>query len=130
MDKSYAIIDLDGYVTEIRRAAADSIASDNNENLDDYITLDQMKGLVEQWSLGKDDEDRLILNEDANQNIFEDTRIWISNVGLAKLASEDLIECAWDNDSNEMIFWVKEPTEKKNESKPKNKRTKRKNSGS
>ncbi len=130
MDKSYAIIDLEGYITEIRKSAADSIAADNEENLDEYITLDQMKGLVEQWSLGKDDEDRLILNEDANQNIFEDTRIWISNVGLAKLAAEDLVECAWDNDSNEMVFWVKETTEKKNESKPKNKRTKRKDSGS
>jgi len=28
------------------------------------------------------------------------------NVGLAKLASKGLVECAWDNETNEMIFWA------------------------
>ncbi len=126
MNGKYAITDLDGYVVEIRQAAADSIGSSDGEDLNNYISLDQMKGLVEQWSLGTDNQDRLIVDEETNQHIFEDTRIWISNVGLAKLAAEDCIECAWDNDANEMVFWVKETSEKKHESKPKNKRTKRK----
>jgi hypothetical protein len=64
------------------------------------------------------------LNEERNQQNFEEAATWIHNVGLAKLAAQDLIECAWDDELNEMVFWQKEPAK---DDKPKRKR-KRKNS--
>jgi hypothetical protein len=127
MSEVYAIIDLDGYAVQMREAAAKSISSDNDDNLDEYISLKQMTNLVEEFCLGHDDEDRPLLNEETNEQIFEEAAIWIHNVGLAKLAARDLIECAWDNKANEMVFWQKETKkEKKSNAKP---RTRNKNMG-
>jgi len=121
----YAIIDLNGYVSQMRAAAADSISENSsNDDLDSYISLDQMIGLVKNNCLGFDDHEYPLLNEETNQNIFEQVSAWIHNVGLAKLAAKDLVECAWDDTLNEMVFWQKETP--KND-KPKRKR-KRKDS--
>lgn len=125
MAEVYAIVDLNGYVSQMREAAAESISENSdNDNLDTYISLDQMIGLVKSNCLGFDDNQFPLLNEEANQKIFEETATWIYNIGLARLAAKDLVECAWDDETNEMVFWHKEPP--KND-KPKRKR-KRKDS--
>lgn len=126
-DQVYAITDIDGYVTQMRTVAATSI-SENTEadNLDHYISIGQMMGLVKTHCLGYDNENRPLLNESANEIIFNETATIIHNVGLAKLAGQDIIECAWDDTLNDMVFWHKE--QPKND-KPKRKR-KRKNTGS
>lgn len=125
MAEVYAIVDLNGYVSQMREAAAKDISENSsNDNLDDYISLDQMIGLVKSNCLGYDDNQYPLLNEKANQKIFEETAVWIHNVGLARLAAQDLVECAWDDKLNEMVFWHRETP--KND-KPKRKR-KRKDS--
>lgn len=113
--KNYAIIDLNGYATQMREAAAASISENyHNENLDEYINLDQMIGLIKKECIGFDELDRPVLDEQTNEIIFEQATTWIHNVGLARLAAKDLVECAWDSDSNEMIFWVKEKEKQSN----------------
>lgn len=127
-EEVYAIVDVDGYVSQMRQAAANSISENgSSDNLDNYISIDQMLGLVKQNCLGFDDQERPLLNEDANNTIFEQTAVWIHNVGLAKLAAQDLVECAWDSKSNEMIFWAKE--KKKPNAKPKSRRKNKKSEG-
>lgn len=120
MSKVYAITDIDGYVSEMRKTAAQSFSENYHENLDDFISVGQMINLVHQHCVGFDDFDRPMLDEQSNNNIYEDTLVWLHNVGLAKLAAQNLVECAWDDKSNEMIFWK---PEKKNESKRKNKKS-------
>jgi hypothetical protein len=124
-EEVYAITDIDGYIYQMREVAANNISENSNEeNLDDYISLGQMKNLLKEHCLGLDDNDRPLLNEKTNEKIFEETSIWIHSVGLAKLAAKDILECAWDNELNEMVFWHKDTP--KND-KPKRKR-KRKDS--
>jgi hypothetical protein len=121
----YAIVDVQGYVTQMREAAAANISENSHsDHLDAYISIDQMIGLVKSNCLGYDDNDHPLLNEKTNQKIFDEITIWIHNIGLAKLAAQDLVECAWDDELNEMVFWQKEIP--KND-KPKRKR-KRKDS--
>ena len=121
----YAITDVEGYVSQMREAAANNISENSSQdNLDNYISIDQMIGLVKSHCLGYDDNNHPLLNEENNQKIFEEASVWIHNAGLAKLAAEDLVECAWDDELNEMVFWHKETP--KND-KPKRKR-KRKDS--
>ena len=127
MSEVYAIIDLDGYVSQMREAAAQSICDNHNDNIDEYITLNQMINLVKSECLGFDDENRPLLNEETNESIFENTATWIHNVGLAKLAAQDLVECAWDDKDNEMVFWAKE--KKNDEPKRKSTRKNKKNKG-
>lgn len=121
MSEVYAIVDLDGYVREMRDAAAKTLAEDHEENLDEFISVNQMINLVKSECIGFDDNERPMLNEDANETIYEKTVAWIHNAGLAKLAAQGLIECAWDSDLGEMIFWSNKeignsPTKKKRKS--------------
>jgi hypothetical protein len=120
----YAIIDLPGYASQMREAAAKSLSDSNEENLDDFISIGQIISMVKQECLGFDNENRPMLDEDTNEKIYEDTAIWIHNVGLAKLAAQDLVECAWDDEYNDMVFWAKEKT-KNAKPKPKRRRNKK-----
>lgn len=122
----YAITNLEGYATQIRQAAANSIGDCSNDNLDEYISLNQVIGLVNEKCKGFDEENRPLLDEDTNEKIFEETAVWIHEVGLAKLAAKDLVECAWDDENNEMVFWAKE-NKVDNHDSPKPKRNSRKN---
>lgn len=125
-EKLYSIVDLEGYATEIREAAAKTLAEDCNDNLDDYITITQLIQMVRKNCCGFDDNDRPLLNEETNEQIYESTITWIHNVGLAKLAAQDLVECAWDDSANEMVFWSKETKNDKSVQR----RNKKKNKGS
>lgn len=127
MSEVYAITNLEGYATQMRDAAAKSLSENHNDNLDDYISINQIVNLVKNECVGFDDEDRPLLDEDTNEKIFENTAVWIHNVGLAKLAAQDLVECAWDDKSNEMIFWAKE--KRKPNAKPKSRRKNKKSEG-
>lgn len=125
-DTVYAITDVSGYVSQMREAAAQSVSENStHDNLDNYISIGQMIGLVESHCLGFDDNNRPLLNEKQNEIIFHETATMIHNVGLARLAATDLVECAWDDEINEMVFWHKEDTQN-DQQKPKRKR-KRKN---
>jgi hypothetical protein len=106
MSEVYAITDLEGYANEMRTAAAKSLSANEGDNIDDYISLDQMINLVRTECVGYDHKDRPLLNEESNEQIYEKTVIWIHNVGLAKLAAKGLVECAWDSQANEMVFWA------------------------
>ena len=106
MSEVYAITDLEGYANEMRTAAAKSLSANNKDNLDDYISINQLINLVRSECVGYDHKDRPLLNEESNEQIYEKTVVWIHNVGLAKLAAKGLVECAWDNETNEMIFWA------------------------
>lgn len=135
MSDIYAIVDLEGYAVEMRKAAAESLADNYNENLDEFITINQMINIIDEECVGYDETNRPLLDEDSNGNIFDSVVTWIYNVGLAKLAAKGLVECAWDNQTNEMIFWTPsgnltpKEEETKDESKPKNKRKNRKSKG-
>lgn len=102
----YSIIDMEGYASAIRDGAARSFAEDYSENLDNIISLQQITNLVEQHSLGQDEEGYHLINEEVFDFIFEEVRVWIYEVGLAKLAAKGFVECAWDDEANEMVFWL------------------------
>lgn len=123
-DEVYAIINLEGYAAQMRSAAAKSLGDDPEDQLDDFISIDQIINMVNDNCLGFDEENRPMLNEDANEKIFEDTAIWIHNVGLAKLAALDLVECAWDSELNDMVFWAKD-TQPKNDKRKRRRKNKK-----
>lgn len=115
MSKVYAITNLDGYSTEMRKAAADAFCDNNTDNLDDYISLYQMKRLVKEHCIGYDNQDHPLLNEETSEMILEEAAVWINNVGLAKLAGKDLIECSFDDEVNDFIFWSKKKETESND---------------
>lgn len=106
-DAIYSITDLDGYASSIRDGVAQSFVEDYNENLDEYITLEQVKSLIIGYSLGQDEDNNYLINAEVFNDTFDDVREWFYEAGLSKLAAKGVIECAWDDDSNQMVFWVK-----------------------
>lgn len=109
MDKEvHAIMNLDKYASYMRRKAALSYAENYTENLDEFISITQVCNLIKEYSIGKDSEGRYLLDEPSYLRLFDSIKLRLYNVGLAKLAAKDLLECAWDNEKNEMIFWSKQ----------------------
>ena len=106
---NYSITNLDGFAETIRDGAAKSISENYTENLDNFITLQQIKHLVVKKSFGVDDDGLYMINEDTFDDLFEEIRFAIYQVGLAKLASQNKIECAWDDQTNQMVFWLNTP---------------------
>jgi hypothetical protein len=131
MSEIYSISDLDRYAESIRKNAALSFTEFYHENLDDFISIVQTTNLIKNNCIGEDEDGNFLIDEDSYNRTFEEVRMWIYNVGLAKLAAEGRVECAWDDELNEMIFWLSssELTLKTqdDEPKPKRKTSKRNN---
>ena len=103
---SYSIIDLEGYAKAMRDGAASSFEKDYTENLADFVTIPQVINMIKENNLGLDEEGNYLINEDIFDDVFNNIREQLYEVALAKLAAKGLIECAWDDESNDMVFWL------------------------
>lgn len=110
-DELYTIEDIDGYANSVRDGVAKSFSENYSENLDDFISIDQVKNLIKKNNLGTDENGNYIINEEIFENLFNELRDWMYGIALSKLAAKGLVECAWDNNQNEMVFWL---SDKKN----------------
>lgn len=104
--ESYSIVDLEGYAKAMRDGAASSFEKDYTENLDDFITIPQVINMIKKNNLGLDNEGNYLINEEIFDDVFNDIRDWLYGVGLAKLASKGFVDCSWDDEANEMVFWL------------------------
>lgn len=112
----YSILDLDGYAASLRDGVAQSFVENYTENLDEYITIEQVKSVIVGYSLGQDEDGNHLINEEVFNDTFEDVREWFYESGLSKLAAKGLVECAWDDELNEMVFWAKNNDDSTNHS--------------
>jgi type II secretory pathway component HofQ len=130
--ENYSIIDLEGFAKSLRAGVASSFEENYTESLDGFISVNQVINLVKKNNLGKDEENNYIINEKVFDDIFNEIREWFYSVGLSKLASAGYVDCSWDNDSNEMVFWLANEAKEKISSKPSqdNNESKRKNNKS
>ncbi len=104
--ENYSIIDLEGYAKAMRDGAASSFEKDYTENLDEFISIGQVINLIKKNNLGLDEEGNYLINEQIFDDVFNDIRNWLYEVGLCKLAAKGFVDCSWDDDSNEMVFWL------------------------
>ena len=78
--------------------------------VDNLISLSQTEKLVRQYiEPGYNDE--FILSEDNYDLLCDELKKWIYNSSLSAVASSGIIDCAWDDQSNEMFFWHPESNE-------------------
>lgn len=108
MSKFYAIINPVQYSKDIRDFAAQELYV-SQEDLDNYITIPQITNILAENSCGTDPEynNAYVIDDKIHGKIFSAICVWIQNTALAKLAAENLLECAWDENLNEMVFWEK-----------------------
>ena len=78
--------------------------------VDRLISLAQTENLVRKYiEPGYNDE--FIISEYSYDDLCSEIKKWIYNSSLSQVASSGKIECAWDDDSNEMFFWHPESNE-------------------
>lgn len=103
---TFSITDLDGFSDTIRDGAAKSLSQDYSDDINDYITIEQVKQIISQNILGVDDVGDYMITEQLFDTIFETVRDEIYQSALSKLAAKNIIECAWDTENQTMIFWL------------------------
>lgn len=110
MSDRYIVNDIIHLASSIRKNAAMTIGDTENQDLDTFMSIGQVENIILE-NTDKDD-DGIIMDEDQYNTIFDQVTNWIINAGLAKLAAEDKIQCAWDDEQNCMVFWHNEITNK------------------
>ncbi len=102
----YVIEDLEGFAKHIRENVAKSFTETYEENLDEFISINQIIKIVEENTKNKNEKGQFIITGKKFDNIFDSIRVWMYEVGLARLAAKDIVQCAWDDENNEMVFWL------------------------
>jgi hypothetical protein len=104
----FFIKDMSRFCEILRKEALFSL-SDNileKTNIDEFITLRQCEEIVNRKCKTHDESGVKILNEDIYANMLYEIAEQIYQSALSKLAASDIIECAWDDKSQKMIFWT------------------------
>jgi hypothetical protein len=107
----YIVNDLTHLASSIRKNAAMNIGDTENQDLNTFVSIHQVESVILE-NTDKDEENNIIMDEDQYNTIFNEVSDWIINSGLSKLAAEDKIQCAWDDEQNCMIFWHNETSSK------------------
>lgn len=106
--REYLIKDMKRFCKKMRRYAVAFLSQNTvKKNIRDFITLKQCKEIIESLC-EKDDNGYCVVDEEAYVEIIETISKQIYQSALSKLAADDIIECAWDNENNKMIFWIQE----------------------
>jgi len=71
-----------------------------------YITPKEVKSIIEQYSLSKDDG--VYLSSIRLQQIFSAINSWVVGIQMSKLASDGKIEVYWDEEQNCATFSAKD----------------------
>lgn len=106
-DQVMAVVDIDGYVEEIAKAVTEELSpGSNHKDLYYYCTKQQIVGIVEENCLGFSENNEPLINFEVFHNIFHSVLQRVQNGALSQLAAEGYLECAWDDDLNDMVFWL------------------------
>jgi hypothetical protein len=104
---TFSITNLNDFATILRKNAYEHLSMTNIENLDEFITVNEVTKLVSHSGIGFDDDNNIIINEDILEELINDVSKWIYDISLSKLCGNDKLDCAWDDQHNEMVFWSK-----------------------
>lgn len=106
--ETYVISNLNGFAQNVRKSVAESFSDNYSENLDDFITVQQVISVIKETCQDVDDNNQFIINEDSFNTIFDNIRVWIYEVALAKLVAKGFVECCFNSEANEFEFWLAE----------------------
>lgn len=110
-EETHVIMNLDKYAAYMRKKAASYFSEEYDDDLNEFVTIPQVCQMIAHRSSGKDEQNRYLLSETGCDELFEDLKTRLYNCGLSKLAAKDLLECAWDDEEGEMVFWARGQTE-------------------
>ena len=105
--KFYSITDLEEYCRNTRLTVGNDFGDNiTDKELDDYISMGQVEKIVDEFCEDYDESGSPIISEESHSEICEAILTRIQNVGLAKLASDDTLQVAFDEKLNDFVFWT------------------------
>ena len=113
-DETYCITNLDGYVGALLSGVQEEMGPPDNQSIYSFITKAQVLTIIEEQCLGYTENNEPIINNDAHAKIIEDIIYRVENTALAQLASDGFLDCAWDDELNDMVFWLSDKGEEHN----------------
>lgn len=101
------ITNMDACIEEILKVSADQI-DDNIKPLDilGYCTKNQIIGFFHEECLGYTEENQMVINYKTFDTVCRSVIQRVQNVAIAQLAADGYLDCAWDDDLNDMVFWL------------------------
>ena len=113
----FTITDINVFAEAARKEAANCLSvssgvktKHNADLFDDFLTINQCCQIIKDVCKISDDNDasfgKLIINEDTYVDIVLEMADQLYQSSLCKLASQNLIECAWDDKNGKMEFWI------------------------
>ena len=102
--------DVELFLFSLRERVSVTIAANAIEprNLDEYMTMTQMKSTLGDYVDGVDEETGCpFLLVESYEELVDDLSRSFLGACLAKLAAADLVETAWDDERGQQIFWTK-----------------------
>lgn len=131
MTNWYVVTNLDDFVTTARKLVFNAFGNSQNSNPEELISIspqDQQefdavltqeesmiiaKNLLKKQSNKKTKEERYLINDELMTEIIESLNSrMVSNI-LSSLVNRGVLESAYDNESNDFIFWIKNCNENK-----------------
>lgn len=102
----YEIQNLNKFAKSLGKMVAKDIGFSQKE-LKQYINVSNIKNLIIQYCNGKI-KGKLTIDEENTSRVCSEIFDWLIGADLARLAAEDVLDCYWDDKTNQMIFKHKE----------------------
>lgn len=114
MTDHYMIKKMKMFCRAVREEAVKCISKPIKEDLlDDFITLAQCASIIKKKCYKDDESGKYFLDEDIYLDIVTEIAKQIYQSALSKLAADNIVQCAWDDDHNEMVFWLDDEDQNK-----------------
>jgi hypothetical protein len=96
----YRITNLEGFAKAVHKEATDNFGCDGER----YLTTEQVRLFVLEKSRKEDGE--IVVDDEILEEISHFANSVLVGSCLSELASAGEIECAWDDEANDMVWWL------------------------
>ena len=103
----FSIVNMKEYCKSIVNIAAKEMKTNSDEILE-FVSLKQIEGIINENCIEHNEENQPIINVESHINIINEVCKIVQSTALSKLAADGYLECAWDEETNDMIFWTKD----------------------
>lgn len=104
----FSIVNMKEYCNSIVDTIAQEMKIDLKNEILEFVSLKQIEGIVNENCIEHNEENQPIINVESHIKILDDVYTIVQSTALSQLAADGYLECAWDEEINDMIFWLKD----------------------
>lgn len=102
-----SVVNMEGCIEHLATTLSKEFSPEaTSEDVYVFCSRKQIESIINDACIGFDEDDNPIINEKIYSEICDRIFQTVQNASLARLASEGHLECAWDDELNDMVFWL------------------------